>query len=126
MNSSSKISGTRLLAGLIFFLWVAIASASEAEVSENSTTTSTTTGTETETETETETATQQPDSVTAPAEPTEAEVVSSNPKIDSAPEDERPRTNTTDEKPTLSERVQIFIPSEEIDTEKAVAFPTNI
>ena len=29
-------------------------------------------------------------------------------------------------KPTLSERVQIFIPSEEIDTEKAVAFPTNI
>jgi hypothetical protein len=91
-------------------------------VSENSTTTSTTTGTETETET----ATQQPDSVTAPAEPTEAEVVSSNPKIDSAPEDERPRTNTTDEKPTLSERVQIFIPSEEIDTEKAVAFPTNI
>ena len=120
MNSSSKISGTRLLAGLICFLWVAIASASEAEVSENSTTTSTTTGTETET------ATQQPDSVTAPAEPTEAEVVSSNPKIDSAPEDERPRTNTTDEKPTLSERVQIFIPSEEIDTEKAVAFPTNI
>jgi hypothetical protein len=122
VNSSSKISGTRLLAGLICFLWVAIASASEAEVSENSTTTSTTTGTETETET----ATQQPDSVTAPAEPTEAEVVSSNPKIDSAPEDERPRTNTTDEKPTLSERVQIFIPSEEIDTEKAVAFPTNI
>ena len=122
MNSSSKISGTRLLAGLICFLWVAIASASEAEVSENSTTTSTTTGTETETET----ATQQPDSVTAPAEPTEAEVVSSNPKIDSAPEDERQRTNTTDEKPTLSERVQIFIPSEEIDTEKAVAFPTNI
>lgn len=122
MNSSSKISGTRLLAGLICFLWVAIASASEAEVSENSTTTSTTTGKETETET----ATQQPDSVTAPAEPTEAEVVSSNPKIDSAPEDERPRTNTTDEKPTLSERVQIFIPSEEIDTEKAVAFPTNI
>ena len=126
MNSSSKISGTRLLAGLICFLWVAIASASEAEVSENSTTTSTTTGTETETETETETATQQPDSVTAPAEPTEAEVVSSRPKIDSAPEDERQRTNTTDEKPTLSERVQIFIPSEEIDTEKAVAFPTNI
>ena len=122
MNSSSKISGTRLLAGLICFLWVAIASASEAEVSENSTTTSTTT----ETETETETATQQPDSVTAPAEPTEAEVVSSRPKIDSAPEDERQRTNTTDEKPTLSERVQIFIPSEEIDTEKAVAFPTNI
>lgn len=122
MNSSSKISGTRLLAGLICFLWVAIASASEAEVSENSTTTSTTTGTETETET----ATQQPDSVTAAAEPTEAEIVSSNPKIDSAPEDERPRTNTTDEKPTLSERVQIFIPSEEIDTEKAVAFPTNI
>ena len=122
MNSSSKISGTRLLAGLICFLWVAIASASEAQVSENSTTTSKTTGTETETET----ATQQPDSVTAPAEPTEAEVVSSNPKIDSAPEDERPRTNTTDEKPTLSERVQIFIPSEEIDTEKAVAFPTNI
>tara|TARA_B100000497_G_scaffold78926_1_gene88107 strand:- start:2564 stop:2932 length:369 start_codon:yes stop_codon:yes gene_type:complete len=122
VNSSSKISGTRLLAGLICFLWVAIASASEAEVSENSTTTSTTTGTETETET----ATQQPDSVTAAAEPTEAEVVSSNPKIDSAPEDERPRTNTTDEKPTLSERVQIFIPSEEIDTEKAVAFPTNI
>ena len=120
MNSSSKISGTRLLAGLICFLWVAIASASEAEISENSTTTPT------ETETETETATQQPDSVTAPAEPTEAEVVSSNPKIDSAPEDERPRTNTTDEKPTLSERVQIFIPSEEIDTEKAVAFPTNI
>lgn len=118
MNSSSKISGTRLLAGLICFLWVAIASASEAEVSENSTTTSTTTGTET--------ATQQPDSVTAAAEPTEAEIVSSNPKIDSAPEDERPRTNTTDEKPTLSERVQIFIPSEEIDTEKAVAFPTNI
>ena len=122
MNSSSKISGTRLLAGLICFLWVAIASASEAEVSENSTTTSTTTGTETETET----ATQQPDSVTAAAEPTEAEVISSNPKIDSAPEDERPGTNTTDEKPTLSERVQIFIPSEEIDTEKAVAFPTNI
>lgn len=122
MNSSSKISGTRLLAGLICFLWVAIASASEAEVSENSTTTSTTTGTETETET----ATQQPDSVTAAAEPTEAEIVSSNPKIDSGPEDERPRTNTTDEKPTLSERVQIFIPSEEIDTEKAVAFPTNI
>lgn len=122
MNSSSKISGTRLLAGLICFLWVAIASASEAEMSENSTTTSTTTGKETETET----ATQQPDSVTTPAEPTEAEVVSSNPKIDSAPEDERPRTNTTDEKPTLSERVQIFIPSEEIDTEKAVAFPTNI
>ena len=120
MNSSSKISGTRLLAGLICFLWVAIASASEAEVSENSTTTSTTTGTETET------ATQQPDSVTAAAEPTEAEIVSSNPKIDSGPEDERPRTNTTDEKPTLSERVQIFIPSEEIDTEKAVAFPTNI
>ena len=120
MNSSSKISGTRLLAGLICFLWVAIASASEAEVSENSTTTPT------ETETETETATQQPDSVTTPAEPTEAEVVSSNPKIDSAPEDERPGTNTTDEKPTLSERVQIFIPSEEIDTEKAVAFPTNI
>lgn len=29
-------------------------------------------------------------------------------------------------KPTLSERVQIFIPSEDIDTEKAVAFPTNI
>ena len=122
MNSSSKISGTRLLAGLICFLWVAIVSASEAEMSENSTTTSTTTGKETETET----ATQQPDSVTTPAEPTEAEVVSSNPKIDSAPEDERPRTNTTDEKPTLSERVQIFIPSEEIDTEKAVAFPTNI
>ena len=120
MNSSSKISGTRLLAGLICFLWVAIASASEAEISENSTTTPT------ETETETETATQQPDSVTAPAEPTEAEVVSSRPKIDSAPEDERQRTNTTDEKPTLSERVQIFIPSEEIDTEKAVAFPTNI
>ena len=122
MNSSSKISCTRLLAGLICFLWVAIASASEAEVSENSTTTSTTTGTETETET----ATQQPDSVTTPAAPTDAEVVSSNPKIDSAPEDESPRTNTTDEKPTLSERVQIFIPSEEIDTEKAVAFPTNI
>ena len=122
MNSSSKISGTRLLAGLICFLWVAIASASEAEVSENSTTTSTTTGTETETET----ATQQPESVTTPAESTEAEVVSSNPKADSAPEDERPKTNTTDEKPTLSERVQIFIPSEEIDTEKAVAFPTNI
>ena len=122
MNSSSKISGTRLLAGLICFLWVAIVSASEAEMSENSTTTSTTTGKETETET----ATQQPDSVTAAAEPTEAEIVSSNPKIDSGPEDERPRTNTTDEKPTLSERVQIFIPSEEIDTEKAVAFPTNI
>jgi len=64
--------------------------------------------------------------VTTPAESTEAEVVSSNPKADSAPEDERPKTNTTDEKPTLSERVQIFIPSEEIDTEKAVAFPTNI
>ena len=122
MKSTSKFSGTRLLPGLICFLWVAIASASEAEMSENSTTTSTTTGTETETETET----QQPDSVTAPAEPTDAEIVSSNPKIDSAPEDERPRTNTTDEKPTLSERVQIFIPSEEIDTEKAVAFPTNI
>jgi len=29
-------------------------------------------------------------------------------------------------KPSLSERVQTFIPSEEIDTEKAVAFPTNI
>ena len=87
-------------------------------MSENSTTTSTTTGTETKT--------QQPGSATAPAEPTDAEIVSSNPKIDSAPEDERPRTNTTDEKPTLSERVQIFIPSEEIDTEKAVAFPTNI
>lgn len=118
MNSSSKISGTRLLAGLICFLWVAIVSASEAEMSENSTTTST--------ESETETAIQKPESVITPAEPTEAEVISSNPKIDSAPEDERPRTNTTDEKPTLSERVQIFIPSEEIDTEKAVAFPTNI
>ena len=122
MNSSSKISGTRLLAGLICFLWVAIASASEAEMSENSTTTPT----ETKTETETETATQKPESVTTSAESTEAEVVSSNPKADSAPEDERPKTNTTDEKPTLSERVQIFIPSEEIDTEKAVAFPTNI
>ena len=121
MNSSSKISGTRLLAGLICFLWVAIASASEAEMSENSTTTR-----QRQKRTETETATQQPESVTTPAEPTEAEVVSSNPKADSAPEDERPRTNTTDEKPTLSERVQIFIPSEEIDTEKAVAFPTNI
>ena len=118
MNSSSKISGTRLLAGLICFLWVAIASASEAEMSENSTTTPT--------ETETETAIQKPGSVTTPAEPTEAEVVSSNPKADSASEDGRPKTNTTDEKPTLSERVQIFIPSEEIDTEKAVAFPTNI
>lgn len=118
MKSTSKFSGTRLLPGLICFLWVAIASASEAEMSENSTTTSTTTGTETKT--------QQPGSATAPAEPTDAEIVSSNPKIDSAPEDERPRTNTTDEKPTLSERVQIFIPSEEIDTEKAVAFPTNI
>ena len=116
MNSSSKISGTRLLAGLICFLWVAIASASEAEMSENSTTTPT----------ETETAIQKPGSVTTPAEPTEAEVVSSNPKADSASEDGRPKTNTTDEKPTLSERVQIFIPSEEIDTEKAVAFPTNI
>ena len=105
-----------MLAGLICFLWVAIASASEAEISENSTTTPT----------ETETATQKPESVTTPAESTEAEVVSSNPKADSAPEDERPKTNTTDEKPTLSERVQIFIPSEEIDTEKAVAFPTNI
>ena len=115
-----------MLAGLICFLWVAIASASEAEMSENSTTTPTTTGTETQTETETETATQKPGSVTTPAEPTEAEVVSSNPKADSAPEDGRPKTNTTDEKPTLSERVQIFIPSEEIDTEKAVAFPTNI
>ena len=120
MNSSSNSSGTRLLAGLICFLWVAIASASEAEMSENSTTTPT------ETETETETATQKPESVTTSAESTEAEVVSSNPKADSAPEDERPKTNTTDEKPTLSERVQIFIPSEEIDTEKAVAFPTNI
>ena len=118
MRSSSKFSGTRMLAGLICFLWVAIASASEAEISENSTTTPT--------ETETETATQQPESVTTPAESTEAEVVSSNPKADSAPEDERPKTNTTDEKPSLSERVQIFIPSEEIDTEKAVAFPTNI
>ena len=118
MNSSSKISGTRLLAGLICFLWVAIASASEAEMSENSTTTPT--------ETETETAIQKPGSVTTPAEPTEAEVVSSNPKADSASEDGRPKTNTTNEKPTLSERVQIFIPSEEIDTEKAVAFPTNI
>jgi len=107
-----------MLAGLICFLWVAIASASEAEISENSTTTPT--------ETETETATQKPESVTTSAESTEAEVVSSNPKADSAPEDERPKTNTTDEKPTLSERVQIFIPSEEIDTEKAVAFPTNI
>ena len=107
-----------MLAGLICFLWVAIASASEAEMSENSTTKTT--------ETETETAIQKPGSVTTPTEPKEAEVVSSNPKIDSAPEDERPRTNTTDEKPTLSERVQIFIPSEEIDTEKAVAFPTNI
>ena len=116
MNSSSKISGTRLLAGLICFLWVAIASASEAEMSENSTTTPT----------ETETAIQKPGSVTTPAEPTEAEVVSSNPKADSASEDGRPKTNTTNEKPTLSERVQIFIPSEEIDTEKAVAFPTNI
>ena len=115
-----------MLAGLICFLWVAIASASEAEMSENSTTTPTTTGTETETETETETAIQKPGSVTTPAEPTEAEVVSSNPKADSASEDGRPKTNTTDEKPTLSERVQIFIPSEEIDTEKAVAFPTNI
>ena len=105
-----------MLAGLICFLWVAIASASEAEISENSTTTPT----------ETETATQKPESVTTSAESTEAEVVSSNPKADSAPEDERPKTNTTDEKPTLSERVQIFIPSEEIDTEKAVAFPTNI
>ena len=118
MNSSSKISGTRLLAGLICFLWVAIASASEAEMSENSTTKPT--------ETETETAIQKPGSVTTPAEPTEAVVVSSNPKADSASEDGRPKTNTTDEKPTLSERVQIFIPSEEIDTEKAVAFPTNI
>ena len=118
MNSSSKISGTRLLAGLICFLWVAIASASEAEMSENSTTKPT--------ETETETAIQKPGSVTTPAEPTEAEVVSSNPKADSASEDGRPKTNTTNEKPTLSERVQIFIPSEEIDTEKAVAFPTNI
>ena len=116
MNSSSKISGTRLLAGLICFLWVAIASASEAEMSENSTTTPT----------ETETAIQKPGSVTTPTEPKEAEVVSSNPKADSASEDGRPKTNTTDEKPTLSERVQIFIPSEEIDTEKAVAFPTNI
>ena len=116
MNSSSKISGTRLLAGLICFLWVAIASASEAEMSENSTTTPT----------ETETAIQKPGSVTTPAEPTEAEVVSSNPKADSASEDGRPKTNTTNEKTTLSERVQIFIPSEEIDTEKAVAFPTNI
>jgi cytoskeletal protein RodZ len=122
VRSSSKFSGTRMLAGLICFLWVAIASASEAEMSENSTTTPT----ETETETETETATQKPESVTTSAESTEAEVVSSNPKADSAPEDERPKTNTTDEKPTLSERVQIFIPSEEIDTEKAVAFPTNI
>lgn len=122
MNSSSKISGTRLLAGLICFLWVAIASASEAEMSENSTTKPT----ETETETETETAIQKPGSVTTPTEPKEAEVVSSNPKADSASEDGRPKTNTTDEKPTLSERVQIFIPSEEIDTEKAVAFPTNI
>ena len=120
MKSSSKISGTRLLAGLICFLWVAIASASKAEMSENSTTTTTTTGTGTGT------ATQKPESVTAPAAPTEAEVVSSNQKANSMPEDERPRTNTTDEKPTLSERVQIFIPSEEIDTEKAVAFPTNI
>ena len=118
MNSSSKISGTRLLAGLICFLWVAIASASEAEMSENSTTKPT--------ETETETAIQIPGSVTTPTEPKEAEVVSSNPKADSASEDGRPKTNTTDEKPTLSERVQIFIPSEEIDTEKAVAFPTNI
>ena len=107
-----------MLAGLICFLWVAIASASEAEMSENSTTTPT--------ETETETAIQKPGSVTTPAEPTEAEVVSSNPKADSASEDGRPKTNTTNEKPTLSERVQIFIPSEEIDTEKAVAFPTNI
>ena len=120
MNSSSKISGTRLLAGLICFLWVAIASASEAEMSENSTTTPT------ETETEKETAIQKPGSVTTPTEPKEAEVVSSNPKADSASEDGRPKTNTTNEKPTLSERVQIFIPSEEIDTEKAVAFPTNI
>ena len=116
MKSPSKFSGTRLLPGLIFFLWVAIASASEAEVSENSTTKPT----------ETETAIQKPGSVTTPTEPKEAEVVSSNPKADSASEDGRPKTNTTDEKPTLSERVQIFIPSEEIDTEKAVAFPTNI
>lgn len=35
-------------------------------------------------------------------------------------------TETKPEKTTLSERVQIFIPSEDIDTEKAVAFPTNI
>ena len=35
-------------------------------------------------------------------------------------------TETEPEKTTLSERVQIFIPSEDIDTEKAVAFPTNI
>lgn len=35
-------------------------------------------------------------------------------------------TETEQNKPTLSERVQIFIPSEDIDTEKAVAFPTNI
>ena len=111
------------MAGLICCLWVGIASASEAEMSEDSTTTSTTTGTETETETET--ATQQPDSVTTPAAPTDAEVVSSNPKIDSAPEDESPRTNTTDEKPTLSERFQIIIPSVEVKFEP-VDFPTHI
>ena len=110
MTSSNNIACTRLLAGLICFLLTAIVNASESEMSEKSTTTTT----------------QRPESVTAPAEPTEAEVVTPTPKADSAPRDESPRTNTEDEKPTLSERVQIFIPSEEIDTEKAVAFPTNI
>jgi len=40
----------------------------------------------------------------------------------------RPATKVESDKskPTLSKRIQIFIPSEEIDTAKAVAFPTNI
>ena len=52
-----------MLAGLICFLWVAIASASEAEMSENSTTTPTETETETKDSNEKSIATEETENV---------------------------------------------------------------
>jgi hypothetical protein len=65
-----------------------------------------------------------PDERTKESEDQLADVSDLNKEEEAMPE--ATPTETKPEKTTLSERVQIFIPSEDIDTEKAVAFPTNI
>ncbi len=110
MKLSNIIVGVRRAACLICLHWVAFTYAGEAETPEVSTPPTA----------------QNAQSVAAPKELKVPQVVSSNPKTDPAPEDEAAKTDAIEAPATLRERVQIFIPSEEIDTEKAVAFPTNI